>query len=43
MRRDLRSRKEKKKDGREKIESEIVGVIDKIGWQRWVDKRRADK
>lgn len=31
--------KQKEKYGREKIESEIVGVIDKIGWQRWVDKR----
>lgn len=38
---ELRSRK--KMDGREKIESEIVGVMGKIGWQRWVDKRGMDK
>lgn len=33
-------KKQKEKGGREKIESEIVGVKGKKnGWQRWVDKR----
>lgn len=39
--RDFRSRKIR--TGENKIESEMVGVLDKIGWQRWVDKRGMDK
>ena len=39
----VKKKEAEKKDGTEKIESEIVGVIDKIGWQRWVDKREMDK